>query len=111
MARTRTPTKEPRFNPQLIVDARLLGEFEWRCDGKPMAPLASARATSLVGYLLFHHQSPVRRERLAFALWPDSSEPQARTNLRHLIHELRRVVPAFDDLVDVGPRSLQWRVE
>ena len=51
-----------------------------------MPPLGSARAESLLAYLLLHREAPQPRQRLAFLLWPDSSEPQARTNLRHLLH-------------------------
>jgi hypothetical protein len=45
-------------------------------------PLGSARAESLLAYLLLHRDAAQPRQRLAFLLWPDSSEPQARTNLR-----------------------------
>ena len=41
------------------------------------------RGTSLLAYLLFHRDTPQPRQHLAFLLWPDSSESQARTNLRY----------------------------
>jgi DNA-binding SARP family transcriptional activator len=56
-----------------------------------------------------HRDGPVSRERLAFLLWPDSAERQARTNLRHVLHTLRRALPEPDRLVDVSQRTLQWR--
>ena len=65
---------------------RLLGELDLRHGETPVAPLGSARAESLLSYLLLHRDAPQPRQRLAFLLWPDSSEPQARTNLRHLLH-------------------------
>jgi DNA-binding SARP family transcriptional activator len=42
-------------------------------------------------------------------LWPDSTEAQARTNLRHVLHNLRRALVEPDRYLDVTPRTLQWR--
>ena len=50
-----------------------------------------------------------RASRLAFLLWPDSGDAQARTNLRKLVHHLRRTLPYAERfLADDGP-TLQWR--
>lgn len=46
---------------------------------------------------------------MAFELWPDSTESQARTNLRHLIHDLRGVLPDMDQVIQTTNRTLQWR--
>ena len=88
---------------------RLLGELELRLGSDPLPPLESARAESLLAYLLLHREAPQSRQHLAFLLWPDSSEGQARTNLRHLLHTLRHALPAPDRFLDVTPRTLQWR--
>src|SRR5829696_5266410 len=90
---------------------RLLGELDLRHGETPLAPLGSARAESLLAYLLLHRDAPQPRQRLAFLLWPDSSEPQARTNLRHLLHNLRRSLPDpdwyFEDALDRADRDGQ----
>ena len=73
----------------------LLGEVAVRSDDDREWAIASARARSLLGYLIVHEglsRSP--RQRLAFLLWPDSTEAQARTNLRNVLHVLRRACPA-----------------
>lgn len=57
-----------------------------RLDGRPLPPVESARAESLLAFLLLHRQAPQPRQRQAFGLWPDSTEAQARTNLRHVLH-------------------------
>lgn len=90
---------------------RLLGDLEIRLGGEVLPPLESARAASLLAYLLLHRDTPQPRQRLAFLLWPDSTEAQARTNLRHLLHLLRRALPDADRWLDVTPRTLQWRPE
>lgn len=53
--------------------------------------------------------SPQPRGAIASRLWPDSSEAQARTNLRHVLHDLRRGRPDLAALVEVTPRTLTWR--
>src|ERR687897_3952009 len=95
---------------QTTVDAglsvRLLGELELRLGDRPLPALESARAESLLAYLLIHRDAPQPRQRIAFLLWPDSSEAQARTNLRHLLHKLRRAVPDAESFLDLTPRTL-----
>jgi DNA-binding SARP family transcriptional activator len=92
-----------------VLRIRLLGEPDLRLDGRPLPPLESARAESLLAFLLLHREAPQSRQRLAFLLWPDSTEPQARTNLRHVLHNLRRALPDLDRFLQVTPRTLQWR--
>ncbi|MET0228329.1 MAG: AAA family ATPase, partial [Actinomycetes bacterium] len=88
---------------------RLLGELDLRRDEVAVPPLGSARAESLLAYLLLHREAAQPRQRLAFLLWPDSSDPQARTNLRHLLHNLRRALPDPDRFLEVTQRTLRWR--
>jgi DNA-binding SARP family transcriptional activator len=95
--------------PGAILRARLLGAFDLWLGGEPLAPFDSARLESLLAYLLLHRDAPQPRQRLAFMLWPDSTEQQAQTNLRKVLHNLRRALPGADDLIDLTPRTLQWR--
>lgn len=96
-----------RRGPTLHV--RLLGGVDLRLDDTPVPPLDSGRAESLLAYLLLHRDAPQQRQGLAFLLWPESTEAQARTNLRHVLHNLRRALPDADRFIDVRPRTLQWR--
>jgi DNA-binding SARP family transcriptional activator len=88
---------------------RLLGELDLRRDEVAVPPLGSARAESLLAYLLLHREAPQPRQRLAFLLWPDSTESQARTNLRHLLYKLRQALPDPDRFLEVTQRTLRWR--
>ncbi len=88
---------------------RLFGALDLRAGDAPLPPLDSARAESLLAYLLLQRDAPQPRQRIAFLLWPDSSEAQARTNLRHVLHNLRRALPDPDRVLAVTPRTLQWR--
>ncbi len=96
----------PMESPTLSI--RLFGELDLRHDRAPLPPLESARAASLLAYLLLHREAPQPRQRLAFLLWPDSTERQARTNLRQVLHNLRRALPDPDRFLDVTPRTLRW---
>jgi DNA-binding SARP family transcriptional activator len=91
--------------------ARLLGTMDLRLGGQRLAPLDSARAESLLAYLLLHRDAPQPRQHLAFLLWPGSTESQAHTNLRKVLLILRRALPDAGRLIDIGPRTLQWRAD
>ena len=93
------------------LQIRILGNPDLRSGEAPLAPLESARAVSLLGYLLVHRGAAQPRQRLAFLLWPDSTEAQARTNLRHVLHTLRRGLPGAERFLEVTPRTLRWRTD
>jgi DNA-binding SARP family transcriptional activator len=97
--------------PPAELRVRLLGQLDLRLGESELPPLESARAESLLAYLLLHRDAPQPRQRLAFLLWPDSTEPQARTNLRHVLHHLRHGLPDADRYLEVTPRTLRWRPE
>jgi DNA-binding SARP family transcriptional activator len=92
-----------------LLRIRVFGAIDLRYGDRPLPPLTSARAEALLAWLLLHRDAPQPRHRLAFMLWPDSAETQARTNLRHVLHDLRRALPAADRFLDITPRTLRWR--
>jgi hypothetical protein len=63
-----------------VLSVQLLGGLELRLGDSPLPPLESARAGSLLAHLVLHRDAAQPRQRLAFLLWPDSTEQQARTN-------------------------------
>ncbi|GAA2536055.1 MULTISPECIES: ATP-binding protein [Streptomyces] len=91
------------------VAVRVLGRFRMGPVEGPLWRPASARAESLLGYLALHRDEPHPRGRLAGLLWPESSEAQARTNLRHLLHTLRGAVPDVDHVLEITARTVAWR--
>jgi DNA-binding SARP family transcriptional activator len=64
----------------------------------------------LLAYLLLHREASVSRRKLAFLFWPDSSEGQARTNLRHLIHELRCALPQSEQFLVGDQDTVGWNL-
>ena len=72
---------------------RVLGTTELAVDGRPLAGLASAKATALLVYLAMTGR-PQSRSALAGLLWSDLPEATARANLRLALTKLRRSLPA-----------------
>jgi predicted ATPase/DNA-binding SARP family transcriptional activator len=74
-----------------MLEVKLLGQFEVLRRGKRLT-IPTRNAQSLFAYLVLNAGKGYRRERLAGMLWPDSSEGNARSNLRHELWRLRKVL-------------------
>jgi WD40 repeat protein/DNA-binding SARP family transcriptional activator len=74
-----------------MLEVRLLGSFDLRLGGAPLV-LASRPAQSLLAYLALSAGSAHRREKLAGLLWPDADDANARSNLRHALWRIRKVI-------------------
>jgi hypothetical protein len=83
-----------------IARMRLLGGFALELRSTPLT-ITSPRLQALLAYLALHRP----RQRLAFLLWPDSSESQAHTNLRTLLHRLHAALPDADQLLRIDADS------
>ena len=106
----------PRSNPEGRPDAetehvlrvQLLGDPEVRFDGSPVEALTSSRLLSLLAYLIVHREGARSRPRIASTFWPESTESQARTNLRQALHNLRRALPDPDRCLALDGQSVRW---
>jgi DNA-binding SARP family transcriptional activator/predicted ATPase len=87
----------------------LFGNLRISFAGRPVTAVNTNRLHSLIAYLILHGDTPQPRERLAFILWPTSSESQARTNLRQLLHHLKRALPPECNLLVTNHFAVQWR--
>jgi len=74
-----------------MLEVRLLGAFEVKRDGKPVA-ISSRPAQGLFAYLVLTAGTAHRREKLAGLLWPDSTEEGARDYLRHALWKIRKAI-------------------
>lgn len=99
---------------QAITTLRLLGEFRLTVGETGEAPVMTLdlpRVQSLLTYLVLHRHAPQSRSQLAYVFWPDSTESQAHTNLRNLLHKLRKVLPNADQVLYMDRHTVQWRSE
>src|SRR5260370_39780998 len=87
----------------------LFGNLRISLAGCPVTAVTTNRLQSLIAYLILHGNAPQPRERLAFLLWPASSESQARTNLRQLVDHLKRAWPAEGNWLETTHFAVRWR--
>jgi DNA-binding SARP family transcriptional activator len=87
----------------------LLGDFSLSCGDHQDIEIGSSRMQSLLACLALHPQAGQTRQQLSFLFWPDSTEAQARNNLRQLVHQLRRLWPEMDRWLSIGASRLAWR--
>ena len=87
---------------------RLLGDFSLIYDNRQVTSLNTMRLQSLLAYLVLHRDAPQQRQHLAFLFWPDTTEAQARNNLRQLLHQLRQVFPAVEHFLSADTHTLYW---
>ena len=90
-----------------MLEIRLLSEQLIAGGVQPGGRQPSSRSVGLLAYLVLHAGVAQARQQLAGVFWPDSSESQARTNLRRELHELRTVLGDSPSLV-VQPMTLTW---
>src|SRR5690349_21666797 len=98
-----------RLDIAALMRINLFGPFRIRCAGRPVTSVNTNRLHSLIAYLILHGDTPQPRERLAFVLWPGSTESQSRTNLRQLLHHLKRALPAECKSLVTDHYSVRWR--
>ncbi|MCW5852125.1 MAG: tetratricopeptide repeat protein [Anaerolineae bacterium] len=70
----------------------LLGGFRAELHGQPVTGFESNKVRALLAYLAVEAGRPHQRSALAGLLWPDQPEEAARTNLRHVLRQLRRTL-------------------
>src|SRR5947199_7834277 len=87
---------------------RLLGDFSLLYDDQQVTSLNTMRLRSLLAYLVLHRDVPQQRQHLAFLFWPDTTEAQARNNLRQLLHQLRQTLPAVEQFLSANTHIVYW---
>jgi DNA-binding SARP family transcriptional activator/predicted ATPase len=101
-----------QYNPHLEIVSQLnislLGGFNISWGDKPITGVKTLRLQALLAYLLLHRAAPISRQQLAFQFWPETSESQARTNLRHLIHSLRSALPESETFLVGDAQVIGW---
>src|SRR5262245_16602859 len=93
--------------PLARLEVRLLGVVEIIFEGRRLRAFDSLRLQRFLA-LIALRRGPQRRSRLAFELWPDSNERQARTNLRKLLHEFRQSLPDIGAFVEIDNETVRW---
>jgi DNA-binding SARP family transcriptional activator/predicted ATPase len=90
------------------IRIELLGTLRFTLGQQLITSVNTNRMRSLLAFLVLHREAAQSREHLAFLLWPESSEAQARTNLRQLLHNLRRALPVECLLLVSDNQTVRW---
>src|SRR5262245_2228386 len=89
----------------------LLGGFQLSYGDTPVVTVNTPRLQALLAYLGLRRGVAQSRQQVAFLLWPDSTDAQARTNLRTLLHRLRAALPDADSFLAGDAQSVWWRAD
>ena len=93
------------------LQVQLLGDFLLRSGDTPVTAVNTPRLQALLAYMVLHRSAPQPRRQVAFRLWPDLTEAQARTNLRNLVHLFRQALPEINLFMHAEGPTLQWRAD
>ena len=95
-----------------MVRIHLFGRPHLTENEAPLKFKAPARALSLLTYLFVHGATPLTRDAIAFALWPDDIESDARANLRrhlfYLTNDVLPPAPAKTPWILADKRTIGW---
>jgi DNA-binding SARP family transcriptional activator len=86
----------------------MMGTFHCLYNDKPLVKIPTGRQQLLFAYLLLHSDIPVSRKQIAYLFWPDTSEQQAMTNLRKLLFDLKKLLPASDLHLQLQGDQVTW---
>ncbi|HVT99394.1 MAG TPA: AAA family ATPase [Acidobacteriaceae bacterium] len=93
---------------QIPIRIDLFGSLRFTFGTEVIAGVRTNRMRSLLAFLVLNRDAPQSREHIAFLLWPESDQAQARTNLRQLLHNLRRALPVECSLLSSDNASVRW---
>ena len=101
-----------------MLHIHLLGHLRVTWNGEVVRFGGLPRTLPLWALLLLNYRQPLGRERLAYTLWPESSESQALANLRRHLYDLKQTLPpapagqpwilSENKLVQWNPASPFW---
>ncbi|MBI1260004.1 MAG: AAA family ATPase [Chloroflexi bacterium] len=96
------------ISPNRLLSIHLLGGFSLHYGDQPVDAVNTPRLQSLLAYLVLHADIPQARHHIAFLLWPDASEANARNSLRQFLYQLRQALPNVDHYLSSDANVLCW---
>jgi DNA-binding SARP family transcriptional activator/tetratricopeptide (TPR) repeat protein len=91
------------------LELSLFGTLAARRNGQAVPLRLPQHAIRLLAYLLLNRERRQTREHIAFTLWPDDDEADARANLRRKLHLLLRALPAArEPWIVTSTTSVAW---
>ncbi len=95
-----------------VLEVRLFGDPRFYVDGALTRFALPPKALLLLCVLALKAGEPVDRAKLAYTLWPDETDDEAKAKLRRHLHLLMRALALDDEPPIVATNSsLTWRSE
>lgn len=92
-----------------VLHIQFLGGCYISRNGVALPNIDTTRLQAFLCYLLVYAQKPQPRQQIALVLWSDSTEAQARTNLRKYLHHLRHALHDVERFLSIDAHTIQWR--
>lgn len=89
----------------------LFGRFCLTADGEAITAVSAERQQALLTYLILNRGRPQPRQQIAFDLWPNLPDDQAKTSLRRELYRLRQSLPPIDNCLQIETKTLQWMAD
>ncbi len=86
-------TEAPLLGPEPDIRIRLFGHVAMEVNGEPFRLATPRKTLPILAYMLLNRNAPIARDFLAYVMWPDDEEEQARTKLRMSLYDLSRILP------------------
>jgi predicted ATPase/DNA-binding SARP family transcriptional activator len=98
-------------HPRSRLEIRLLGEPRFYVDGALHRTAIPAKAILLLCVLALKADQPVDRTKLAYTLWPDDAEDEAKAKLRRHLHLLGRAIGTSEERPQIVATNttLTWK--
>lgn len=91
-----------------VLKISVFGDFQLKYGNQVVTTIDSPRHQEFLTYLLFNKETAQSRQSLSFQFWPDSSEKQARNNLRQLLFQIRNKLPDAEHFLIIKNKICQW---
>ncbi|MFW5942767.1 MAG: AAA family ATPase [Chloroflexota bacterium] len=91
------------------LSVHLLGGFRIYWGEAALSDRFKPRLQALIAYLLLHKESALSRQQVAFHFWPDTTEAQARANVRKSVYRLRQSFPEVDEYLELQGATFSRR--
>jgi DNA-binding SARP family transcriptional activator len=91
------------------LSVQLLGEFQLTYQGIPLLAFHQPRVQALLAWLLINRDRPQSRQQLAYTFWPDTTESQARNNLRQALYQIRHALPERAGWLQSDATTVWWQ--
>lgn len=92
------------------MQVRLFGRPRIEVDGERVETRLSAQGLLLFAMLVTHPDETLEREEVAYTLWPDATESEARAALRRLLYKLQHALPdEGEPWIDATAKTIRWK--